>query len=150
MTSVRCVGEAPAPRREVGEDEDPLAGREHRLDDLLEPGQLAGATGERSAVVAVGRRVVADLLERRDRGEDRALLRLGSPLGMPLTCGDEVVEHGLVQTDLLGRHRAVVELVDLVRQLGSDLGLALRAAEQQDPVQRAQRGLPRRRPTSAR
>ena len=35
------LGEAPAPRREVGEDEDPLAGGEHGLDDLLEPGQLA-------------------------------------------------------------------------------------------------------------
>ena len=68
------VGQAAAPRGEVGEDQDPLAGGEDRLDDLLEAGQLPGASGERLPVVAVGRRVVADLLERGDRGQDRALL----------------------------------------------------------------------------
>ena len=41
--------------------------------------------------------------------------------------------------DLLGRHRAVVELVDLVGQLGRDLGLDLRAPEHEDPVERAHR-----------
>ena len=55
--------------------------------------------------------------------------------------GDEVVEHRLVEADLLGRHRAVVELVDAVGQLGGDLRLALRAAEHQDAVERAQRRL---------
>ena len=55
--------------------------------------------------------------------------------------GDELVEHGLVEADLLGGHRAVVELVDLVRELGGDLGLALGAPEQQDPVERPQGGL---------
>ena len=134
------VGEAPAPRGEVGEHEDPLAGGEHRLDDLLEPGQLAGSSGERPAVVAVGGRVVADLLERGDRGEDRALLRLAAGVGVG-DVGDELVEHGLVEPDLLGGHRAVVELVDLVGKLGGDLGLALGAAEQQEPVQRSQGAL---------
>ena len=53
---------------------------------------------------------------------------------------DEFVEHGLVEPDLLGGHRAVVELVDLVGELRCDLRLALGAAEQQDPVQRMQGG----------
>ena len=104
------VGQLLAPLGEVGEDEDPLAGREHRLDDLLEAGQLARAAGERPVVVLVGGGVVADLLERGDGGEDRALLAARRPaLG---GVGDEVVEHGLVEADLLGGHRAVVELVD--------------------------------------
>ena len=55
--------------------------------------------------------------------------------------GDERVEHGLVEADLLGRHRAVVELVDAVGQLGGDLGLALGAAEHEDAVEGPQRGL---------
>ncbi len=55
--------------------------------------------------------------------------------------GDQPVEHGLVEADLLGRHRAVVELVDAVGQLGGDLGLALGAAEDEDAVEGAQRGL---------
>ncbi len=54
--------------------------------------------------------------------------------------GDELVEHRLVEPDLLGRHRAVVELVDLVGKLGGDLRLALRPAEQQDAVQRPEGG----------
>ena len=58
-----------------------------------------------------------------------------------LGAGDERVEHRLVQTDLLGRHRAVVELVDLVGQLGGDLGLGLGAPEHEDAVQRAHRVL---------
>ena len=101
---------------------------------------LPGSAGERLPVVAVRGRVVADLLERGDRGEDRALLRL-ELAGVAGHVRDELVEHRLVEPDLLGRHRAVVELVDLVGQLGGDLGLGLRAAEQQDAVQRPQRGL---------
>ena len=70
------VGQALAPLREVGEHQDPLAGGEHRLDDLLEPGQLAGTARERPAVVLVRGGMVADLLQRGDRGEDRTLARL--------------------------------------------------------------------------
>ena len=54
-------------------------------------------------------------------------------------CDDDLVEQRLVHADLLGRHRAVVELVDLVGQLGRDLGLGLRAAEHEDAVERAHR-----------
>ena len=133
------VGEPLAPLGEVGEDQDPLAGREHRLDDLLEPGQLAGAAGERPVVVLVGGGVVADLLERGDGGEDRALLGARPPASCGV--GHEPVEHRLVEADLLGRHRAVVELVDPVGQLGRDLRLGLRAAEHEDAVERPQRGL---------
>ena len=139
------VGQALAPLGEVGEDEDPLAGGEHRLDDLLEAGQLAGPPGERAVVVLVGGGVVADLLERGDGGEDRPLLRLAAPSAV----GDEPVEHGLVEADLLGGHRAVVELVDAVGQLGGDLGLGLGAAEHEEAVERPQRPA-RPRPTAGR
>ena len=54
---------------------------------------------------------------------------------------DERVEQRLVHTDLFGRHRAVVELVDLVGQLGRDLRLGFRAPEHQDAVERAHRVL---------
>ena len=70
------LGELDAPLREVREHQHALAGREHRVDDLLEPGELARAPGERPVVVLVRGRVVADLLERGDRGEDLALARL--------------------------------------------------------------------------
>ena len=133
------VGQLHAPLGEVGEHEDPLAGREHRLDDLLEAGQLARAAGQRPVVVLVGRGVVADLLERGDGGEDRALLAARRPASARV--GDQPVEHGLVEADLLGRHRAVVELVDAVGQLGGDRRLGLGAAEHEDAVEGPQRGL---------
>ena len=101
---------------------------------------LPGSSLEWSPVVAVGGRVVADLLERGDGGEDRSLLRL-TDSGLVGDVGDELVEHGLVEPDLLGGHRAVVELVDLVGELGCDLRLVLGASEQQDPVQCSQGGL---------
>ena len=134
------LGEPQAPLGEVGEHEHPLAGREHRVDDLLEPGELARAAGERAVVVLVRGRVVADLLERGDRREDLALARLLARRRASVA-GDELVEHRLVQADLLGRHRAVVELVDLVGQLGRDLRLGLGAAEHEDAVERAHRVL---------
>ena len=55
--------------------------------------------------------------------------------------GDERVEHGLVEADLLGGHGAVVELVDAVGQLGGDDRLVLGAAEHEDAVQGPQRAL---------
>ena len=55
--------------------------------------------------------------------------------------GNERVEHRLVEADLLGGHRAVVELVDAVGQLGGHVGLGLRAAEHEDAVERSQRRL---------
>ena len=45
------------------------------------------------------------------------------------------------EPDLLGRHRAVVELVDAVGQLGGHDRLGLRATEHEDPVERSQRRL---------
>ena len=80
--------------------------------------------------------MVADLLEGGDGGEDGALLRLGAAVGRG--GGHQAVEHGLVEADLLGRHGAVVELVDAVGQLGGDLGLGLGAAEHEDAVERPQ------------
>jgi hypothetical protein len=67
-----------------------------------------------------------------DRRKDRALLLLGVGVGR---VGDQTVEHRLVETDLLGRHRAVVELVDAVGQLGGHHRFALGTPEHQDPVE---------------
>ena len=47
--------ELDAPLGEVREHQHPLAGREHRVDDLLEARELARATGERPVVVLVRR-----------------------------------------------------------------------------------------------
>ena len=98
---------------------------------------LPGPSGQRLPVVAICGGVVADLLQRGDGGEDRALLRLGEHIGVGHV-RDEIVEHRLVEPDLLGGHRAVVELVDLVGQLGRDFRFGLRATEQQQTVQRSE------------
>ena len=131
------LGELHAPLGEVGEHQHALARREDRVDDLLEAGQLARTAGEGQVVVLVRGGVVADLLERGDGGEDLALAGLGT---VGQVVGEhELVEHRLVEADLLGGHRAVVELVDLVGQLGGDLGLGLGATEHEDAVERPQR-----------
>ena len=83
--------------------------------------------------------MVADLLERGDRGEDLPLARCLA-FG-ELGTGDELVEHGLVEPDLPGCHCAVVELVDLVGELFGDLRFGLGASEHEDAVQRAHRVL---------
>ena len=62
----QVLGQDLAPAGEVGEDQDPLAGREHVGDDLLQPGQLAGPAGQDLLVVVVaevGGRMVTDLLQ---------------------------------------------------------------------------------------
>src|SRR5688572_17115456 len=112
------LGQTPTPGREVSEDENALAGGEHRFDDLLESGQLARPTGEWSPVVAIGRRVITDLLERSDGGEDRSLLGFAR---VSVGLGDELIEDRLIEPDLFGRHRAVIELIDLVGKLGRHL-----------------------------
>ena len=128
-----------APLREVGEDQHPLAGGEDRLHELLETGELPRTAVQRLVVVLVGRGVVADLFQRGDGRQDRALLHLAVDPGRLL---HERVEDRLVQTDLLLGHRAVVELVDLLRKLGRDLRLELRAAEHEDAVQGTEGRLP--------
>ena len=93
---------------------------------------LPDLPAERPAVVLVGGGMVADLLERGDRGQDRPLALLPTHVR---GVGYQPVEHRLVEADLLGRHRAVVELVDAVRQLGGHLRLGLGAPEHEDPVE---------------
>ena len=113
-----------------------------RVDQLLEPGELARAALERSLVVVeVGGRVVADLLEGGDGRQHLALA--GGGVVVVEARAQQIVEHGLVEADLLGRHAAVVELVDLVGQLGGDLGLGLGAAEHEQAVERPQGRLAR-------
>ena len=119
----------------TSEHQDLLAGREHRVDDLLEPRKLPRATGERPVVVLIRRGMVADLLQRGDRREDLAFARL--LVLREIRTGDERVDYRLIHADLFGRHRAVVELVDLVGQLGRDHRLGLRAPEHEDSIERA-------------
>ncbi len=116
-------GEPLAPRGEVGEHQHPFARREHRLEDLVETGQLARPALDRTVVVGLEvHRVVADLLERGDRGQDGALALRRAVVG---GFANQVVEHGLVEADLFGGHRTVVELVDAIGQLGGDGRLEL-------------------------
>ena len=75
---VRCSASRTPHSAKCVNTEHPLAGREHRIDDLLEPGELSRTTGERPVVVLVRGRVVADLFERGDRREDLALARFGA------------------------------------------------------------------------
>ncbi len=80
--------------------------------------------------------MVADLLERRDRRQDRALLVVGFP-ARPWSL-IEGVEHGLVEADLFGGHGAVVELVDPVGQFGGDRRFGLGPTEHEDAVEGAE------------
>ncbi len=66
-------------------------------------------------------------------GEDLTVARL-APFGQRGS-GHERVEQRLVEPDLLGGHRAAVELVDLIRELGRDRGLGLGAPEHEDAVE---------------
>ena len=127
------LGELHAPLGEVGEHQHPLLGGVDDLDDLLEAGELAGTAVEGLVVVAVGHRVVADLLEGGDGGQDLALALVGALLDGGLR--DQGIEDRLVEADLLRRHGAVVELVDAVGELGGDGRLGLRAAEDEDAVE---------------
>ena len=146
MRSVRCAASFTPHSAKWVNTSTRSPGGEHGVDDLLEPRQLARPPGERLVVVLVRGGVVADLLERGDGGEDLALARL---LALGQVGGEhQLVEHRLVEADLLGGHRAVVELVDAVGQLGRDLGLRLGAAEHEDAVERAQRVFAAARPVA--
>ena len=93
------------------------------------------------AVGLIVHRVVADLLERRDGGEHRTLA-LGRALFGLAGRDDQAVDDRLVEADLLGGHRTVIELVDAIGQLGGDGGLGLGAAVDQDAVERPQAASP--------
>ena len=134
-------GQLLTPTGEVGEDQDALAGGEHGVDDLVEAGQLAGPPVEILAVpVEVGGGMVADLLQGGDGGQHLALA--GGAVVRQLVA-EQPVDDGLVQADLLGGHAAVVELVDLVGQLGGDQRLGLGAAEDEQTVEGPQGRLAR-------
>jgi len=67
--------------------------------------------GERTTIVFVRGRMVANLFQRRDRGQNRALAGLSV---VARRVGHERIEHCLIQADLFDRHRAVIELVDAI------------------------------------
>jgi hypothetical protein len=56
----------------LAEDQCRLAGLEHFLEHLFEPGQLSRAAGERRVVAGKLRGMIADLLELRERAENLA------------------------------------------------------------------------------
>ena len=65
----------------LGEQQRPLAGRQHLVQDLVEPLELARPAGQPAAVAQEVRRVVADLLQLGHRGQHQAapLDALGRP-----------------------------------------------------------------------
>ena len=125
------VAKIPLQRRadlgELGEDQRALAAVDQLLHHLPEPLELVGALGrEGAAILQELRRVVADLLEPQERGQDQApaldALRL-----LQLLC--DVLDDGLVEGRLLGRERAIHLLLDLVRQIVDDPLVGLDAAQ---------------------
>ena len=136
LTQVR--GELLAPRRKVGEDEDLLVGGEHRLDDLIETVEFSGTSVETIVISLVVHRMVADLLQRRNRSEHGALALIASLLRFG-GGDDEAVDHGLVQPDLLGRHRTVVEFVDAIGEFFRDRRFGLGSAVHEDAIEGTKR-----------
>ena len=91
---------------------DPVALGEDLVEQLLDPGQLAGPAGERRAVAEEVGRVVADLLQPQKPGQHRAAAV--DALGL-VGVAQQVVDHGLVEGGLLPGERAPIGQLDLVR-----------------------------------
>ena len=89
-----------APLGELREAEDPVALGDDLVEQLLDPGQLAGPTGEERTVVEVVGRVIADLLEAQKPGQHPpAAIDAFGLVGV----AQELVDDGLVERGLLPR-----------------------------------------------
>ena len=111
---------------ELGEHERPLADVEQLVDQLVEAGQLAGATGQAGPVAEHVDRVVADLLEPGQGGEHEAApLHAGGRGGV----GEQLVDDVLVQHGLLPGERGPRDLLDLVRQVRHQRAVGLGAPQ---------------------
>ena len=125
MQPQRLGAEAPAqvrqeqvaPLGELREAQHPVARGDDLVEQLLDPGQLAGAAGERRAVAQEVGRVVADLLEPQQPGQhDAAAVDALGLVGV----AQQVVDDRLVQRGLLPGERAALGQLDLVGQVVDD------------------------------
>src|SRR5204863_169093 len=115
---------------ELREDERPVARGHNLLEHLAEACELARAAGERACLAQVVRRVVADLLERRDERQDQA-----TPLDAVrgLDSSHRLLHRCLVERGLLARERADDLYLLLGRQVPYDPRVALHAAQDEWP-----------------
>src|SRR5947208_670699 len=115
---------------ELREDERPVARGHNLLEHLAEACELARAAGERACLAQVVRRVVADLLERRDERQDQA-----TPLDAVrgLDSSHRLLHRCLVERGLLARERADDLHLLLGREVPYDPRVALHAAQDEWP-----------------
>ena len=127
-------------RRELGvlgEAQHLVALGEDRLENLLQPHDLAGAVADGGAVVQQLCRVVAHLLELGHRGEDVAAPR---DAVAALDAFEHVVDDRAVERRLLAGEPVVLGDLDLLRQVVDDAGVGLHASQQVGADDAAQQG----------
>ena len=122
---------------ELGEHQRPLVDVEQLVDELVEAGELAGATGQPGAVLERLGGMVADLLEPGQRRQHPT-----SPLHPLEILGVEqqLVDDLLVERRLLAGELGEGDLLDLVGQVGQQPAVGLGAAQHERLGQRAQAG----------
>ncbi len=122
---------------ELGEHQRPLVDVEQLVDELVEAGQLARATGQPRAVLERLGRVVADLLEPGQRRQHAtAALHAFEVLGVD----QQLVDDLLVEHRLLAGELGEGDLLDLVGQVGQQSPVGLGAAQHERLRERAQAG----------
>ena len=85
--------------------------------------------------MAIGNGVVADLFECGDGGKNAAIATVGARFEG--CSGNETVEYCLIQTDLFGRHRTMVKLIDTVGKFCGNSRFGLCASEHKDAIEGA-------------
>ena len=126
----------PAELGVLGEAQRLVAVGRDLLADLLEPGELAGPAGQPGAVAEQVRGMVAHLLELGHRGEHQAAP--GDVVAGLVDAAEHVGDGRLVQARLLLRQVAPDLDLLLVRQVGDDRLVGLQPAQQErlgDPPQ---------------
>ena len=113
---------------ELGKNQGPLADGEDFLHHLREPGGLAGATLDRSAVAQVVRRVIADLLQPRQHRENQSA---ASDPRRTLHRTQHLVQHCLIESRLFTREVAVHDHLQLLGEVADDIRVGLEAPQQE-------------------
>ncbi len=128
---------------ELGEDEHFFLARGDLLGDLSEPLELAAFSGDVVPGTNPLGRMVADLLEAHEKGQDRA-----APLNavQAVQVPPELLDRLLIEHGLFAGERAEGLDFDLVRKVEDHGGVGLQAAQYIRPSQGSQGGVRVRRP----
>ena len=121
---------------ELGEHQRLLAGIDQVGDQLVETGQLARPAAEARPVAECMRRMVADLLQPGQRGQDQTAPAHARGL---LGIGQQLVDDALVHAGLLAGQRCPRQLLDLVGQVGHQRLVGLGSPKQERRRQLTQR-----------